>query len=246
MWVIPSFYVVALFDDPADPVPSAYRWQDGRVIAETQNLCFIRQNSVKTAPYTGRGFLGECIDTAILYDTVVRSQKNWFASGGAPNIALVQPVGSILTAQQIADMQMMWNQKYNTATGTSNIAVLPDGVKPESFGPQEMNFNASKEELRDAIREYLQTPKIILGDTDNVNLNNGQTALAIFDRTVILRWAQKVASALQMYFQREYGNNFRVEVDKNVVAGLTQLQLAADAPKDIPQSEILPSKPVLA
>jgi hypothetical protein len=106
-----------------------------------------------------------------------------------------------------------------------------------------MNFNTSKEELRDAIREYLQTPKIILGDTDNVNLNNGQTALAIFDRTVVLRWAQKTASALQAYFQREFGNKITVKVHKDVVTGLSQLQLAAPATPQDPTADFLPAKP---
>src|SRR5271170_1278750 len=229
VWCLPSFYCVALFDDPADPVPTGYRWADGRVILDTTALCFIRQNSVKTAPYTGSGMLSEMINTAMLYDFVTQGQKNWFLKGGAPNVALVQPQGSLLTSQQILDMQAMWANKYNGYNGTSNVAVLPDGVKPEHFGPAEMNFNASKEEIRDAIREFMQTPKIILGDTDNVNLNNGQTALAIFDRTIILRWAEKFCSALEHFFE-QFGNNIKVELDPLFLRGMQQIQLAAAAP----------------
>ncbi len=226
IWVLPSFYVVALFEDAANPIPTSYRWADGRVITETENLCFVRQNSVKTAPYTGRGFLGDMIDNAILYDYVVSGQKNWFVSGGAPNVALVQPQGSILTSEQIGDMQKMWHDRYNPATGTSNIAVLPDGVKPENFGPQELNFNVSKDEIRDAIRESLQVPKIILGDTDDVNLNNGSTAMAIFDRTVVMRWGEKFANALECYFQENVNAKITVEIDPKVKDKFFELQTA--------------------
>lgn len=242
MWILPTYYVVALFNEANDPVPTAYRLADGRVIASIENLCFIRQNSVKTAPYTGRGLLGDMINSAVLYDLVNRSQVNWFQMGGAPNIALVQPQGSILTEDQIAAIQKTWNDKYNTANGTSNIAVLPDGVKPENFGPQEMGFTKSKEEIRDAIREYLQTPKIILGDTDNVNLNNGQTALAIFDRTIVLRWGEKCASAFEHFFNREYGSGFTVTLDQGVAGSFAQIQLAAPAAPDTPAEEVLPGK----
>ncbi len=228
VWCLPSFYLVALFDVPSNPVPSAYRWADGRVITEVENLCIIRQNSVKTAPYTGRGYLGDCIDSAILYDYINTAQKNFFMTGGAPNVALVQPVGSILTTAQIADVQAQWRNKYNPTTGISNVAVLPDGVTPHSFGASELDFLKSKDEIRDSIREALQTPKIILGDTDNVNHNNGQTALAMFERFVVLRWGQKMANGIESYLQREYGERFTVELDPTVTAGFTQIPNQAD------------------
>lgn len=222
-WIIPSFFVEPLFDNASDPVPAAYRWADGRVIAEDRSLIWIRNNSIKTAPYTGRGFLADQLDSAILYDLVVKGQKNWFYNGGAPNVAITAPKGTTMTLPEITAMQKLWHDKYNPATGSSNIGVLPDGMTVTNFGPAELNFQASKDELRDSIREALQTPKIILGDTDNVNHNNGQTALAMFERLVVLRWGQKVAAALQHYAKQHIGHGLTVEIDPEVTAGFTQL-----------------------
>lgn len=229
MWLLPSWYVTALFDTPENPVPIGYRFSDGRVISNANNVCMVRQNSVKSAPYIGRGFLQDHIDSAILYDLVVTSQKNWFYSGGAPNVALQATKGTHteLTPDQITNVQSLWNKKYNPSTGTSNIAIIPDGFEIKDFGPQELNLNTSKEEVRDSIREALQTPKIILGDTDNVNHNNGQTALAMFERLIVQRWAEKFASALEHYFNaRNYERKLVVKLDPEVLKAFTQIPSA--------------------
>lgn len=251
MWCLPSFFVEALFEKTEDVVPHAYRWADGRVIADNKDLCFIRRTSVKTAPYVGLGYLTDQQMEMYLYDAIIKSQLNFFRVGGAPNVALVQPKDSMLTTEQVADIQAMWNAKYNPVDGISNIAVLPDGVEPKNFGPQEINYNASKAEVRDSIREGFQTPKIILGDTDNVNHNNGQTALAMFERLVVLRYGQKKANALEHYLQKAYGDHFTVTIDPQVSAGFTMLPtprgnvqmpdtdefLTFDKPDDVTEAE---------
>lgn len=242
VWCLPSFFVIPIFNSPEDPVPAGYRWSDGRVIADNGCICMVRNNSLKTAPYTGRGFLDDQFDTGLLYDLVVKSQKNWFLTGGSPNVALVQPLGSILTEDQITAMQRMWNAKYNPATGVSNIAVLPDGVTPKDFGPNELDFNESKDEIRDSIREALQVPKIILGDTDNVNHNNGQTALAMFERLVVLRWGQKFANALEGYFQENIHQGITVQIDPAVSNGFTQLPSTdSKMPVNLPAETAFPA-----
>lgn len=240
-YVIPSFFVTPIFAEASDVTPAGYRWADGRVITEVANLCFIRNNSLKTAPYTGSGFLDDQYDSALLYDLVVRSQKNFFYTGGAPNVALTMKEGTAYTSDQIESIQKMWSDKFNPATGTTNIAVLPPGVEVKNFSTTELNFPASKNELRDEIREAFQVPKIILGDTDNVNHNNGQTALAMFERIKILRWGQKAADALQCYLQREVHSSITVTIDEQVIKTFTQLPtqngvIALADPTQFPQN----------
>lgn len=240
MWVIPTFYLVPLFERAEDPVPSAYRWADGRVIADVDSLCIIRNNSLKTAPYTGRGFLNDQVDSAILYDCIQRAQLNWFQTGGAPNVAMQLAKGSTMDPTQIAQAQALWAKRYNPMNGSTSLGVIPDGGTIVNFGAREIDYNVSKDEIRDSIREGFQVPKIILGDTDNVNHNNGQTALAMFERLVVLRWGQKVADSLESYFRQRWSAKLSVQLDPAVTAGFTQLP-STNGVIDLPRTADFPA-----
>jgi HK97 family phage portal protein len=223
-WIMPSNYVAPRFDSPENPVPLGYQWKDGRAIVTPDQLVIMRKSNIKTSPYKGRGVLLESSSDIKLLNLINRSQENFFNRGGAPNVAIeIDSQDGDMSQESVQLWQDRWNQRYNGPQGTTNIAFIPAGAKVQNFGAQEMNYNASKQDIQNDICQHFQVPYMMLGDVGDANFNNGQVAVALFERNVVLRFGQKMASAYQFRFKANVHPLVTVEVDPKVIESFTQL-----------------------
>lgn len=222
-YVMPSNYVVPRFDASDAVIPIGYQWKDGRATVAPEDLVIIRRNSIKTEPYQGQGVTSDSKKTLNLLNSILLAQQNYFINGGAPNVAMMLPEGADLSPQAILLYQQMWNQKYNPTNQTTNIAILPGGATIKDFGTSEVDYNGTKESVKYDILQHFQTPLMMLGDVGDANFNNGQVAVAIFERSVVLRFGQKMAAAYQMRFRRNIGPMIKVIVDPEVIDSFTAL-----------------------
>lgn len=217
-WILPS-YAFDLLDERGIPLqtgsenilPTYYRWNE--VVLPADRIIHIRRASIKSGPYKGRGIVQDEITTLQTFASVLKAQRRYFETDGIPNAAITFPVG--VTSQDINtdDLRATWKEKFNAASGEASLAVIPDGGTLVTFGPKELDFRESKKELRDAIREAFGVPKIMLGDTDSVNFNNGVTSMAIFRHAVVQRFGQQIADALTAYFHNAIHPAIKVEVE---------------------------------
>ena len=136
------------------------------------------------------------------------------------------PPGTILTQTQMDEMRRTWEEKYQGAANSSKLAILPDGgeISSISNGSKEIDFAKSRNVLRDAIREAFKVPKIVLGDTDNVNFSNAETSHNVFLRDVVDYALTKFSRALTRQLAAEFGANLVIEHENIVPESEEKLQ----------------------
>lgn len=222
-WIMPSNYVAPRFDSPENPIPLGYQWKDGRATIPPEQLVIVRRNSIKTSPYKGRGILLESKKQIELLDMIIMAQRNYFLRGGAPNVAIEFPLDAGISPARAREYQEIWSSRYNPLEGTTNVAMIPDAGKVVNFAPAEASYNVSLEKVQADLAKAFNVPLMLLGDIGDANFNNGQVAIAVFERTVVLRFAQKLAAAYQMRFRANYNKFITVEVDPAVIESFTQL-----------------------
>lgn len=221
-YLMPSAFFVPRFESTDNPIPIAWAWADSRAIVDPKDLVLLRRPSLLNGPYKGRGVLEDDELNLKLLDAVMRSQTSYYANGGAPNMGLEFPIGVGVGTDAAKTYRDLWRTRFGP-DGTANLAFAPDGGKFVNFGPPDMGHQKSRDQIAAGVRESFQIPRILLGDTDNVNHNNGQTAIAIFERTAVLRFGQALASAYQKAFRRRYHNFISITVSNEVIKGFTAL-----------------------
>ena len=103
-------------------------------------------------------------------------------------------------------LRLSWESKYASPSNAGRIGLLPDGgeVQLLGSGAKELDFERSKSELRDAIREAFRVPKIVIGDTEQVNLANADTSYMVFLRDVVDHSLAKHAQAFTRALASEF------------------------------------------
>jgi len=203
----PASVLSFLIERGADGLPETYRFLPSNVIIPAADVIHIRRPDIRMSPFFGHGLISDIMDTAKAESAVRLFQSRFFENDATPRAVLRWPAGALLTQDEMDRLRLSWEAKYASPVNAGRIGILPDGgeVQLLGAGAKELDFTRSKSELRDAIREAFRVPKIVFGDTEQVNLANADTSYMVFLRDVVehalAKHAQAFTRALASEFQ---------------------------------------------
>lgn len=233
LWLLPALSFT--IEKGSDELPSEYLFQPQGVRISARDIVHIKRSDIRTAPFYGHALLSDIIDTART-DTALRMyQQRFFENDAVPRAVLRFPPGTSLTPAQMEEIRRAWDEKYKGITNSSKLAILPDGgeINSLSSNVREIDFTKSRETMKQAIREAFRVPKIVLGDTDDVNLSNAETSYAVFMRDVVDYSLGKLSRALTRQLASEFSPSYIIEHENMIPESeerqLKRLELLKDA-----------------
>jgi HK97 family phage portal protein len=224
LWLLPALSFT--IEKGSDELPSQYIFQPQNMKIPATDIIHIKRSDIRTAPFYGHALLSDIIDTART-DTALRMyQQRFFENDAVPRAVLRFPAGTSLTPSQINEIRIAWDEKYKGISNSSKLAILPDGgeIASLSANVKEIDFTKSRETMKQAIREAFRVPKIVLGDTDDVNLSNAETSYAVFMRDVVDYSLRKFSRSLTRQLAREFAPTYIIE-HENVIPESEERQL---------------------
>jgi len=92
-----------------------------------------------------------------------------------------------LSDQQMARMKAEWKNEYGGIKKSHKMAILEGGLelKPFQLSQKEMDFLEGQKFTRDKIFALFQTPKTVLGMTEDVTVSNAEATNFIFSQRVV-------------------------------------------------------------
>jgi HK97 family phage portal protein len=242
LWPLPAtnFFI----EKASDELPARYRFMPSNTTVLSEDIVHIKRPDIRTSPFYGHAVLSDVLETAKTDAALRLYQQRFFDNDAMPRAVLRWPAGTLITEEQMTEIRTAWEERYRGAANASKLAILPDGgeLQPLTSG-KELDFAKSRLMLRDAIREAFRIPKIVLGDTDDVNLSNAETSYRVFLRDVVDHALAKIARALTRQLAREFGDNITIEhlsvVPENEEQQLKRLELLKDALTKNEQRQLL-------
>lgn len=232
LWPLPAtnFFI----EKSSDELPARYRFLPANTTIASADIVHIKRPDIRTSPFYGHAVLSDIIETAKTDAALRMYQQRFFDNDAMPRAVLRWPAGTLITEEQMTEVRTAWEERYRGAQNASKLAILPDGgeLVPLTSG-KELDFAKSRTMLRDAIREAFRIPKIVLGDTDDVNLSNAETSYRVFLRDVVDHALGKIARALTRQLAAEFADTITIEhisvVPDNEEQRLKRLELLKDA-----------------
>ncbi len=225
LWLLPALSFI--IEKGADELPAYYTFFPTNAKISADDIIHIKRSDIRTAPFYGHAILSDILDTAKTDSALRLYQQRFFDNDSVPRAVLKFPQGTILTQEQMDEIRIKWEEKYQGAANSSKLAILPAGgdISAISNGSKEIDFAKSRTMLRDAIREAFKVPKIALGDTDNVNFSNAETSYNVFIRDVVDYALHKFSRALTRQLASEFDTNIVIEHDNIITETEEKLQV---------------------
>ncbi len=211
LWLLPATSFI--IERGANELPEYYRFQPANTRIAASDIIHIKRPDIRTSPFYGHALISDMIETAKTDSALRLYQQRFFDNDAMPRAVLRFPEGTTLTQTQIEEIRTAWEAKYKSPVNAGKLAILPDCGILEAIGggAKELDFAKSRSELRDTIREAFKVPKIVLGDTDAVNLANADTSYRVFMRDVVDYVLGKIAAALTRELATEFSPNMMIE-----------------------------------
>ncbi|MBS1903897.1 MAG: phage portal protein [Bacteroidetes bacterium] len=213
LWLLPATsYTI---ERGTDELPAFYRFFPSNTRIPAADVIHIKRSDIRTAPFSGHAILSDIIETAMTDSALRLYQQRFFDNDAMPRAVMQFPKGTTLTQAQLDEIRATWEAKYQGPSNAGKLAILPDGGSLETLGvgAKELDFAESRKALRDSIREAFKVPKIVLGDTDGVNLANAETSYRVFMRDVVDHALGKIAAALTRGLALEFSISFVIRCD---------------------------------
>ena len=202
----PASVLSFLIERGADGLPETYRFLPSNALIPASDVIHIRRPDIRMSPFFGHGIISDIMDTAKAESAVRLFQSRFFENDATPRAVLRWPAGALITQDEMDRLRLAWEAKYASPNNAGRIGILPDGgeVQLLSSGGKELDFTKSKDELKNAIREAFRVPKIVFGDTEQVNLANADTSYMVFLRDVVDHALAKHAQAFTRALASEF------------------------------------------
>ncbi len=202
----PASVLSFLIERGADGLPETYRFLPSNALIPASDVIHIRRPDIRMSPFFGHGLISDILDTAKAETAVRLFQSRFFENDATPRAVLRWPPGALITQDEMDRLRIAWEAKYASPSNAGRIGILPDGGEVQLLGTggKELDFEKSKSELRDAIREAFRVPKIVFGDTEQVNLANADTSYMVFLRDVVDHALEKHAQAFTRALASEF------------------------------------------
>jgi len=137
-----------------------------------------------------------------------------------------------LTDDQKKSIKTQWQSKYGGAENAGKTPVLEGGLRYEQLqsSVKEMDYVNSRNLIRDEILTIFQTPKAVLGITDDVNRASALATISSYIENNIIPFSMNISSKLTSFVKTNFRENLRVVFD---------FQLKQDPTVQIEQNKLL-------
>lgn len=174
----------------------------------------------------GRSALQELSEYLVIKRTMSGGWRAHFETNGNPDVVIEFEKKSPLTQEQKAEIRRDYAERYSWNQRGARIAIADGGAKITPF-KSELGYQTAHPIIRDAIREGYRTPKVVLGDTDDVNFSNAYSSFLVFKMVEIDAWHEYISDELE-YFFNQHGYSVTVSIssklnldDFRALAGVT-------------------------
>lgn len=137
-----------------------------------------------------------------------------------------------LTEEQKKELKAQWQSKHGGAENAGKTPVLQGGLQYQQLQStvREMDYVNSRNLIRDEILTIFQTPKAVLGITDDVNRASALATLTSYIENNIIPFSMNISSKLTSFVKTNFRENLRVVFD---------FQLKQDPAVQIEQNKLL-------
>jgi len=226
----------------ADGLPESYRFLPANVAIPARDVIHIRRPDIRANAFFGRGILPDIIATAKADAAVRLFQSRFFDNDACPRAIIRWPQGALMTQDEMDRLRNAWQAQYGSPNNAGKIGILPDGGEVQLLSNgKELDFEKSQTALRDAIRESFRVPRIVFGDTEDVNLSNAETSYTVFLRDVVDHALAKHAAAFTRALASEFdvGQAYRLAQNpaqtQDKPGGLSHIMIQHDSV--VPENE---------
>lgn len=120
-----------------------------------------------------------------------------------------------LTEEQKKELKAQWQSKHGGAENAGKTPVLQGGLQYQQLQStvREMDYVNSRNLIRDEILTIFQTPKAVLGITDDVNRASALATLTSYIENNIMPFSYNISSKLTSFVKTNFRENLRVIFD---------------------------------
>ena len=181
----------------ADKKTFVKEYKYGEQTFKPSEIIHIRENSAKSI-YTGTSRLDAAKNSMELLLTMHDYQQNFFDNSAVPGLVLTTP--NPLSERVKSRIIAQWISRYNPKSGGRRPMIIDGEFKLESLAKynfSELDFNESIDTQETKVLKALGVPPILLDSGNNANITPN---LKMFYITTVIPLAEKVVSALELYF----------------------------------------------
>lgn len=176
--------------DRMEPIPSAETYLAGYVytgpsgervpLQPDEVICTAYPNPLD--PYRGLGPVQSVLVDLDAMRYGSEWNRNFFINGAQPGGIVEVPTN--MTDDEFDEFSNRWRDSHQGVSRAHRVAILEGGAKwvGTSMTVKDMDFSNLRDQSRDVIREAWGIHKAMLGNSDEVNRSNAQTAEEVFSR----------------------------------------------------------------
>lgn len=176
--------------DRMEPIPSAETYLAGYVytgpsgervpLQPDEVICTAYPNPLD--PYRGLGPVQSVLVDLDAMKYGSEWNRNFFINGAQPGGIVEVP--SNMSDDEFDQFSTRWRDSHQGVSRAHRVAILEGGAKwvGTQMSVRDMDFSNLRDQSRDVIREAWGIHKAMLGNSDEVNRSNAQTAEEVFSR----------------------------------------------------------------
>jgi len=155
-------------------------------------------------PYRGLGVVQAAAMAVDTDDFAQIYNRKFFTNSAIPSVIL--STDQKLDDDTIKRMRAQWQNEYGGKDKAHRVAIMEGGldIKPFSLSQKEMEFLGGRGFTRDEILALFQTPKSVLGMTEDVTVSNAEATDIIFAKRVVKPLMEKMRDVLNEFLLTQY------------------------------------------
>ena len=174
--------------DRLEPVPDAQKYlagwiytsPDGEKVPLRTNEVIMIKTPNPVEPLRGAGVVQSIMTDIQAAQYAAEWNRNWFVNSATPG-GIIQVPGN-LSDEEFDQFEARWRETHQGVAKAGHIGMLENGAiwVPNSMSLRDMDFANLRGVSRDIIREAWRVAKTMLGNSDDVNRANAETAQEVF------------------------------------------------------------------
>ena len=180
--------------------------------------------------YRGMSAIAAAAEAIDSEDFAARYKRAFFQNSAVPSVVL--QTEQKLDEAIIKRMREQWYAEYGGPDKAHKIAILEGGleINPFTVKNSDMELLEGMKADRDTILAIFQTPKTVLGMTEDVTVSNAEATDYIFQKRVVKPLMRKLVDVMNEFLLINYGDDlffdFEDPVPENVTAKLEKIKTA--------------------
>lgn len=159
-----------------------------------------------TDPYRGLSIIRAAAATIDVDTHSEEYNRKFYINSARPDVVL--RTEQKLDTDLIKRMKAQWQAEYGGADKAHKLAILEGGldIKPFAVSQKDMEFLEGQRFTRDKIMALFQTPKTVLGMTEDVTVSNAEATDLVFAKRVVDPAMDKIVDVLNEFLLPQYAD----------------------------------------